>query len=130
MKTFIFISLMAILLSCDESPQYNYIDYKIKVDQMVLPDSIAAGDTLIVQFYGTVGPDGCHCFTHFEEHKTVDVVAITVWGTKPDFDTACSEFAVNLNGEEYKTVLNDPGLYLLKVIQPDNSILVDSVYVE
>ena len=127
---FIFGSVLLIQYSCSTEPENDYTYFKIMVDSLSHPDTISVSDTLKIKFYGFVGPDGCHKFSRFEEHKKTNELELTVWGSKPNFQTACPEVLVYLDGEEYKTVLNQIGNYQIKINQPDNSILLDSVYVQ
>jgi hypothetical protein len=126
----IFSSVLFFQYSCSTEPEENYVAYKIKVDNITHPDTISITDTLIIKFYGFVGPDGCHRFTHVEEHKKTDQLEITVWGSRPNFETVCPTVLVYLDGKEYKTVLNQIGTYQIRVNQPDDSFLNDSVYVQ
>ena len=126
----IFGSFILIQYSCSTEPENDYTYFKIMVDSLSNADTISVNDTLRIKFYGFVGPDGCHKFLHFEEQKISNQIELTVWGSKPNFQTACPEVLVYLNGEEYKTVLNQARLYLIKINQPDNNILLDSVYVQ
>ncbi|MBK9099053.1 MAG: hypothetical protein IPM14_13210 [bacterium] len=121
---------MLILSACSTEPEYNYIEYKIKVDSLVHPNSILLGDTLLIKFYGFVGPDGCHTISRFEEIKKPEEVEIQVWGKKPDFPTVCSAVIVEMRGTIRKVVPEQQGLFLVKVKQPDNSYLIDSVFVQ
>jgi hypothetical protein len=133
MKVFyaiLFISALNLFLSCSTTePESEYTGFKIQVDSLVLSRAISIGDTLIVKFYGFVGPDGCHEFWRFEDRKKNDGVDITVWGRKPLHPTACPDVLVYLEGEEYFTIPTQTGYYKIKVNQPDNSILIDSVSV-
>lgn len=133
MKTlwlFVFGSVLLLQYSCSTEPENDYTYFKIMVDSLSHPDTISVSDTLKIKFYGFVGPDGCHKFSHFEENKKPNELELTVWGSKPNFQTVCPEVLVYLDGEEYKTVFNQIGNYQIKINQPDNSILLDSVYVQ
>ena len=130
LKLFIFASVLLLLYACSTEPENDYTYFKITIDSLSHPDTIFVSDTLKIKFYGFVGPDGCHKFSRFEEQKTSNVLELTVWGSKPNFQTACPEVLVYLAGEEYKTVFNQAGLYHIKINQPDNSFLIDSVYVQ
>lgn len=121
---------MSILSACSTEPEYNYIEYKIKVDSLVHPNSIVLGDTLLIKFYGFVGADGCHTISRFEEIKKLEEVEIQVWGKKPDFPTVCSAVIVEMRGTIRKIVPEQQGLFLVKVKQPDDSYLIDSVFVQ
>ena len=128
---FLFLPMViSILYSCSTEPEYNYIEYKIKVDSLVYPNAIVFGDTLLLKFYGFVGPDGCHTISRFEEIKKPEEVEIQVWGKKPDFSTVCSAVIVEMRGTPHKVVPEQQGLFLIKVKQPDDSYLIDSVLVQ
>ena len=133
MKTLMVVIISSVLLfqySCSTEPENDYTYFKIMVDSISHPNTISVSDTLKIKFYGFVGPDGCHKFSRFEEQKISNVLELTVWGSKPNFQTACPEVLVYLNSEEYKTVLNQIGNYLIKINQSDNTFLLDSVYVQ
>ncbi len=129
LRLFIFASVLLLLYACTTEPENDYVAYKIKVDSITHPDTVSITDTLIIKFYGTVGPDGCHSFSHFEEHKKTNELELTVWGTKR-IRGLCTDVMVFLDGKEYKTLPNKRGLFQIKVIQPDNSFFIDSVYVQ
>lgn len=127
---FIFGSVLLTQYSCSTEPENDYTYFKIMVDSISHPGTISVNDTLKIKFYGFVGPNGCHKFSRFEEHKNNNVLELTVWGSKPNFQAACPEVLVYLDGKEYKTVFNQAGLYHIKIIQPDNSVLLGSVNVQ
>jgi hypothetical protein len=127
---FIFGSVLLLQYSCSTEPENDYTYFKIMVDSLSHPDTISVNDTLKIKFYGFVGPDGCYEFSRFEVHSKTNELVLTVWGSKPNFQTACPEVLVYLDGKEYKTVFNQAGLYHIKINQPDNSLLIDSVYVQ
>ena len=133
MKTLELFYLLVILLihfSCSTEPEENYIPYKIKIDKIEHPDTVYVNDTLIIKFYGFVGPDGCHRFSHFEKKNSQSLLEFTVWGEKPDYETVCSAVMVWMDGTEYKTRITQTGLYQIKIHQPDNSFMIDSVFIE
>jgi hypothetical protein len=130
LRLFIFASVLILFYACSTEPENDYTNFKIMVDSLSHPDTISVTDTLKIKFYGFVGPDGCHKFSRFEEHKKTNELELTVWGSKPNFQTVCPTVLVYLDGEEYKTIFNQAGLYRIKINQPDNSILLDSVYVQ
>jgi hypothetical protein len=127
---FIFGSVLLLQYSCSTEPENDYTYFKIMVDSISHPGTISVNDTLKIKFYGFVGPNGCHKFSRFEEHKNNNELDLMVWGSKLNFQTACPEVLVYLDGKEYKTVFNQAGLYHIKINQPDSSILLDSVYVQ
>jgi hypothetical protein len=122
--------IVSILSSCSTEPEYNYTEYKIKVDSLVHPNAIVLGDTLLIKFYGFVGPDGCHSISRFQEIKKPDEIEIIVWGKKPDFRTACTAVIVEMRGTRYEVIPEQKGLFLIRINQPDDSYLVDCVLVQ
>lgn len=122
--------IVSILSSCSTEPEYNYTEYQIKVDSLVHPNAIVLGDTLLIKFYGFVGPDGCHTISRFEEIKKPEEVEIQVWGKKPDFPTVCPAVIIEMRGTIRKVVPEQQGLFLVKVKQPNDSYLIDSVLVQ
>ncbi len=84
---------------------------------------------MTILFDGFVGSNGCHRFSHFEVNEKVSELQITVWGSKPNFNTVCPTVIVNLD-KKYKTMFKQIGIKKIVVHQPDNSLLVDSVFVQ
>lgn len=119
-----------VFISCSTDPEESkYITYKIKVDKISHPDTLNINDTLSIKFWGIVGFDGCHDFKNFEANIQNNEINITVWGTKPNYDTACPAVIVYLEGKEYKTLLQQTGNYKIIINQPDNSTLESSLIV-
>lgn len=128
---FITLLLMLTLNSCSTEPtEERYSSYIIKIDSITLPDTISVSDTLIIKFDGTVGTDGCHRFKTFEVVDSNSILDLTVWGEKPNYETACPAVMVYLNGKEYKMKPDRTGEYIIHVNQPDGSVLKDSVFVQ
>ncbi len=133
MKVLICLLIIFVVLlqySCTTEPENDYINFKIKVDKLTLPDTVSVNDSLSIIFDGFVGSDGCHRFTHFEVNEKVNELEITVWGSRPNFDTVCPTVMVDLDGKEYKTLLQHKGIHRIVIHQPDNSLLIDSVFVQ
>lgn len=129
----ILIGLALFICNCTNDPDednHEYIEYKVQVSGITFPDTISLADTLVIKFDGEVGPDGCHRFSRFESNINFDEINVTVWGSKPNFDTVCPAVMVYLNGKEFKSKLPQRGMYKIFIHQPDNSILTDYVFVE
>lgn len=113
-----------LISSCDDNVQY----YKIHVSKVTNPDTVSIGDTIKFKLNGFVGNNGCYSFSHFDEYRIGLNSSLSVWG-KYIPAGACTCELVTLDGKEYKVVPLQRGLFLLSIIQPDYSILKDSVYV-
>jgi hypothetical protein len=130
LKCLLVIFVVLLIYSCSTEPENDYIVFKIKVDKLTFPDTVSVNDSLTILFDGFVGSDGCHRFTHFEEIEKVNELQITVWGSKPNFDIVCPAVIVNLDGKEYNTLFKQIGIHKIVIHQPDNSLLIDSVFVQ
>lgn len=124
------VALIAIVLSsCTDLANDKYGDFRIKVDSTNHPGIVLVGDSLKIKLFGTVGPDGCSQFSHFESTEKPLDLELTIWGKREE-QTACPAVMVYLNGLEYKTFAGKVGVYKISIHQPDGSILRDSVIVE
>ncbi|GBD90445.1 hypothetical protein BMS3Abin04_01162 [bacterium BMS3Abin04] len=65
-KFIIFLILLVLLNYCSTEPGNDYVDFKIKVDSVAVPDTISVNDSLIIKFYGMVGTNGCPRFKYFK----------------------------------------------------------------
>jgi hypothetical protein len=128
----VFLLGFIILNYCTTEPDQDdprYASFKIKVDKISIPDTISSSDTLTLKFWGLVGTDGFHKFEEFETKLIGNDLHITLWGTKPNFETACPTVMVYLDGKEFKTTINQSGNYRIIIHQPDNSLLIESLVV-
>jgi len=100
----------------------------IQVDSISVQDSVALDDTLICKFYGIIGPNLCYQFSHFESKINTERIEFKLWGEKTGDDN-CATAISYLNGKAFKTELYSKGMYFLNVIQPDSSVLRDSVFI-
>ena len=110
--------------SCDDNLQY----YKIHVSKVTSPDTVAVGDTIKFKLYGVVGNNGCYSFSHFDEYRIGLNSSISVWGKYTPVGMYTHEYVI-LDGKEYKVVPLQRGTFFLSILQPDYSILKDSVFV-
>ncbi len=109
-------------------PAEGTVTFQIKVDSISHPHAIMLGDTAAIRFYGTVGPDGCHSFSHFLVIRQPRAVDFVVWG-KRTIATACPAVMVYLDGRTYRYLPSLRGTLVITVHQPDGSTLRDSLQV-
>ena len=125
------IILIIFFISCDifdgDNQEIEY--FTIKVDSITGPDTVDVGDTIIFSLDGYIGSNGCFMFSHFDDKKGSLESTLTVWG-KHIPDEICTDAMVYLYGKEYAVKTNQSGIFRLKIKQPDNSILVDTVLVK
>ena len=108
-------------------------DFLIKVDSIVMPDTLSFGDTLFVKFYGMVGPDGCYKFDRFEQvpNETSDLpnsMKFKLWGKHENSDN-CPQQIVYLDGQEISITGLSKGNFFVFVIQPDGTVMRGVVYI-
>ena len=135
MKILLFLTFIALLalISCNvfNGDSQNVEYFKVKIDQSVSEDTIAIGDIIVFTLEGLIGGNGCYSFSHIEENNSLMESTISVIGKRAtDPDQICPDVMVYLNGYQYKVKATNQGTFYLKIIQPDNSILIDSVIVK
>ena len=102
--------------------------YTIEVDSLAYSPDVAAGDTLIVQFWGYVGPDTCHEFWQFSTFRDSFVVRIEAIGVRY-FEPTCGDTMQYMEGEPLRVAPLYPGELTLFVVQPFGAALVETVSV-
>jgi serine protease inhibitor len=116
------------LTACSDDNEVEY--YKIKVDEIEAPETVAVNDTITFRLYGKVGNDGCYSFSHFEDYTQNLAVDLTLWGKHDTTPGACTQAVVFLNGKPYTAIPSQQGIFYIKIHQPDGTTLRDSVIVE
>ena len=109
-------------------------DFLIQIDSIVMADTIELSDTLLVKFYGVVGPNGCYKFDRFEQlnlgdNDPANSVKLQVWG-KHEGNDNCFDQIVYLDGTELLINGFAKGDFRILVRQPDETIMVGLVYVK
>lgn len=62
----------------DENEDEREVEFlAAEVDSIDAPAQIAPSDTLSVQFYGTVGPNGCYSLDRFDEERSSGRLTVT-----------------------------------------------------
>ena len=130
-------ALLAGVLSCQQvaappsqsgTPSEWPSIYTIEVDSLAYSPDVAVGDTLIIRFWGYVGPDTCHEFWQFSTFRDSFTVRIEVIGVQY-FESSCADTAQYLEGEPLRVAPLHAGDLMLFVVQPDGSALVETVRV-
>ena len=124
----ILIFVLGILLIFCSKEDKDEEFFKIRVDNVEYPESIARGDTITFRLFGTIGTNGCYSFSHFEESKGELFVELTVWGKRTQA-YVCTEVMVYLN-KEYSVLADKRGTFILRINQPDGKVLNCPVNVE
>ncbi|MBI3111254.1 MAG: hypothetical protein HYZ01_06750 [Ignavibacteriales bacterium] len=115
--------------SPSDGPSTDPVLFQVEVDSIAHVPSVALGDTADIKFFGTVGTDGCHSFSHFLVIRQPASVDFAVWG-KRTMTSFCGDVMVYLNGNTYGYIPSQRGMLQISVHQPDGSTLKDSLLVE
>ena len=75
------------------------------------------------ELFGFIGPDGCYSFQKFYQTMTSNNdIEVEAWGLYQTDSNVCLTVMVYLNGHLNMTI-SAPGIYNLKIKQPDNNYL-------
>ena len=123
--------LLILIVGCTTAtgPKQSPQLYKVKVDSVKYASPVAVGDTIVVRLYGTIGSDGCHSLSQVQDTKSDHQVDLTVWG-KAIPAAGCPAVMVYLDGRPYKVLASEQGPFLIRIHQPDGSVLVNTVQVQ
>jgi len=125
---------IAALASCAESPRWGFRNagvHQVRVDELIVPDTIVSNEVLPIQLFGSTEVDGQHSLSRIDAVRTSTQIELTVWaevevwigsGTPPPYATG-----VYLEYEAQPPF--DPGEFGVVIHQPDGSQLVESVLV-
>ncbi len=119
------LALCFVFSSCenDDNTVINVETFLIEVDNFIISDVTETTVPIAIDFYGIVGTDGCHRFSHFETSFEGNDIFIKCFGMRRiDPDIVCTDNIVELNGERLFITLNQAGQYFVKVFQPDASV--------
>ncbi len=106
----------------------NYTTFVMKIDSIQHPSSVLLGRKLDIKFYGTIGPNGCYTFSHFDPSLQGRNINVTVYGQHSDA-TTCDMAVSYLNGAMLSVSQLDTGRYIIHVSQPNPPDIFDTVYV-
>jgi hypothetical protein len=120
--------VVVILFSCDQQSKSMS---QIQVDSVLMADTIHITDPLIIEFYGIIHYDGCCQFDHFTYDTLFNEIIIKAY-KKCDTgkELNCPAVIVEFDNETLEVDNLNPGLHYVKIDQPDNSFLLDSVFVK
>lgn len=101
-------------------------EFIIRVDSIHVADSTPASQTLDIEFFGTIGPNGCYSFDRFDGNFSGDSILITAIGVFSG-DEVCPENIPLLDGAVLQVSNLIPGDYTVAVKQPDETYLTREI---
>jgi hypothetical protein len=121
---FLFIIGMALcVVTCSKEPAYK--ESLIKVDSLTIsyPTTLVRSGLFEINLYGTIGTNGCSSFSHFNISGQNPEIIIEAWKKIQTNPTACPTVMVYLNHKIFCNRDSLPENFIIKVKQPDGSIL-------
>lgn len=103
--------------------------YMVEVDSISFQETIFAGQEFNVMFFGTIGNNGCHSFSHFTVKQNDQGIEIEVWGKILKDADICTQNIVSLDNSLKKLTIENTGDYTLKIKQPNGSYLEHQITV-
>ena len=122
------ITICLFLRSCLSEP-YTYGDFLIKVDSIHIPDTITLNIPFDIKFFGIIGFDGCHSFKTFNQTVKNNDIMIETWGSYENKNGLCPAVMVYLDGQKLNMTFHTPGIYNIKIIEPDNTSFMRQITV-
>jgi len=116
------------LIHCNNPTKSEAMYYKVKVDSIKIIQNSELGDTVLLRFYGFVGQNYCYQFSHFEVAKKDQKIDFSIWGYYSG-EEICAEAIRKLKGKKYKLIPAKKGKLNINIIQPDNTVLKYSTYI-
>ncbi len=114
------------LFNCNKSKETKFV---IRVDSIHVADTIKLSETLRIEFFGTIGNNGCYDFSHDETNFSGNTISIKLWGKNSGEDN-CPDVIVKLDGTYYDINFTAADTYTIEIIQPDDSKMISKVVVE
>ncbi len=114
--------------SCLKGP-FTSSDFMIQVDSIHVADTVRSNTPFSVDFFGTIGFDGCFNFKTFKKNIQDSIISVEAWGSYEKMDGQCPTELVTLQGRKLSMSIPIPGNYILIVKEPDYSVLVKRIKV-
>jgi hypothetical protein len=124
-----FITFCLILISCHKDPSGPEL-FLIKVDSIHVPNTILSNTPFDIDFFGTIGSNGCHKFESFQTSVNNTDFMIEAWGSRDNKNGVCPTVMVYLTGYKLIVTISTSGNYTLKIKQPDNTFLSKEITVK
>ncbi len=113
------------LFNCNKDTETQFV---IQVDSIRVADTVVVDANLRIDFFGTIGPNGCYSFSHDETDFVQTTISIKLWG-KNSGESDCPDVVVKLDGLYMDVNFNSSGTYTIQIVQPDNTKLLKTVIV-
>lgn len=120
--------MFTIILSCHNDKDTSN-DFMITVDSIKVPDTISSATPFDIEFFGTIGFDGCFSFKTFNLINKENDIIIETWGTYNTKNGICPTEMVSLDGQKLRLTIPLPGKYRIVINEPASYSLVKQITV-
>lgn len=110
------------MFSCEEKDD-NADRFLIKVDSIQAPSEATMNIPFTIAFFGTVGTNGCYSFSDIVMNHSGHNIDIETWGKFNNPGGACPAVMVYLDGLTVNISIDYPGIYKIRIKQPDGSFI-------
>jgi hypothetical protein len=121
-------TIFYLLFSCSREP-YQVKQFLIQVDSIDVPVALNINKSFDIAFYGTIGTNGCFRFEAFNQTFNNYEIYLEAWGSYNYQATVCPSVMVYLDGRKMTLTLTDPGIYTIRIKQPDGKPLIKEITV-
>jgi hypothetical protein len=108
---------------------YTHQEFLVAVDSIHAPDTVNSNIPFEIEFFGTIGWDGCYFFSKFNQVMSGEDLQIEAWAIYDNHDRVCSSTEVSLDGQKMTATIPTPGTYRIKVSQPYYTHLIKQIIV-
>lgn len=124
--------LVILLSSCElQNSTQQEEEYLIKVDSVVVADTVKLKEAFELTFYGIIGENGCSRFSRFLTEQNDSLCKIQVIGSRTvGDDVVCPEILPLLNGTKLSLLVHRTGDFGIEIINPGlNQVLRKTIVV-
>lgn len=125
------VAIFTLSMGCGNDPSRTE-EYLIQVDSIAHPDTVGAGKSFPIAFFGMIGPNGCCRFLRFETERKANQLTIwTVGEKKTGQNLMCPEYLPLLDGTVLRVMAPDSGNLSISVTNPGlGNVLRSSVVIK
>lgn len=121
-------SFCLILFSC-HNELYTPDSFIIKVDSIHVPHVITSKNPFDIELFGIIGTDGCHSFSQYIYSLGSNCLRIEALGNYDYRAGLCPAIMVYLDGHKLNVTIPLPGIYTIKIREPDYTFLTRQITV-
>jgi hypothetical protein len=127
LSAFLIMLLAVIMFSCEGKDDAD--KFLIKVDSIQAPAEATMNIPFTIAFFGTIGSNGCYSFSNVVMNHSGHNIEIETWGKIDKSKGDCPDVMVYLTGLTVNCTIDYPGIFKIRIRQPDGSFIEKEVTV-